>query len=132
MARELGMALEHELAPFDLTPQQAAVLLRSADQSTSPSQLLAQVGTDTAGMTRLLDRLEAKGLLRRVRHPVDRRSILIELTEDARALLPRVAPVFRRVNRQLLAGFSEQETQQLAALLGRALDNLRGAGSQAR
>jgi DNA-binding MarR family transcriptional regulator len=126
VARELSTALDRQLAPFDLTAQQAALLLRAARQETSPSQLKALLGTDTAGMTRLLDRLEAKGLLNRRRHPEDRRSIVIELTEQARALVPRVAPIFRRVNGQLLAGFAEPDVQQLTTTLQRMLDNLRG------
>jgi len=126
VARELSTALDRELAQFDLTAQQAALLLRAARQETSPSQLKALLGTDTAGMTRLLDRLEAKGLLRRRPHTDDRRAIVIELTEQARALVPRLAPVFGRVNRRLLAGFSEPEVERLTATLQRMLDNLRG------
>jgi DNA-binding MarR family transcriptional regulator len=129
VARELNTALDRQLAPFDLTAQQAALLLRAARQETSPSQLKALLGTDTAGMTRLLDRLEAKGLLNRRRHPDDRRSIVIEPTDQARALIPRVAPIFRRVNGQLLAGLTEPEVTQLTTTLQRMLDNIRGTGT---
>jgi DNA-binding MarR family transcriptional regulator len=129
VARELSTALDRQLAPFDLTAQQAALLLRAARQETSPSQLKALLGTDTAGMTRLLDRLEAKGLLKRRRHPDDRRSIVIELTDETRALIPRVAPIFKRVNGQLLAGFTEPEVAQLTTTLQRMLDNLRGTAT---
>jgi DNA-binding MarR family transcriptional regulator len=129
VARELSTALDRQLAPFDLTAQQAALLLRAARQETSPSQLKALLGTDTAGMTRLLDRLEAKGLLKRRRHPDDRRSIVIELTDATRALIPRVAPIFKRVNGQLLAGFTEPEVAQLTTTLQRMLDNLRGTAT---
>ncbi len=122
--RELRTALEKQVAPLGLTAQQAALLLRAARQATSPNQLAAALGTDTAGMTRLLDRLERKGLVRRHRHPDDRRSVIIEVTEAGQALLPRLGPVFGRVDSQLLAGFSEDETRQLTALLRRLLDNL--------
>src|ERR1700704_1449591 len=72
VGRELSMALERQLAPFEVTPQQAALLLQSAPRETSPSQLLEILGTDTAGMTRLLDRLERKGLIMRRKHAEDR------------------------------------------------------------
>ena len=124
VGRELNTAVERELAPFNITAQQAALLLWSARQETSPSQLVALLGTDTAGVTRLLDRVEAKGLIRRRNHPDDRRSIVIELTEAGRALVPRLPPIFGRVSIQLLAGFSEEEIHQLTTLLQRMLENL--------
>jgi len=76
-------------------------------------------------MTRLLDRLEDKGLIARRNHPGDRRSIVIALTDDGRGLVPHLRPVFRLVTRRLLAGFSEHEAQQATAMLQRMLDNLR-------
>jgi DNA-binding MarR family transcriptional regulator len=53
-------------------------LLHASPQPTSPSRLAELVGTDTAGMTRL-DRLEAKGLLRRRRHADDRRGFSLAI-----------------------------------------------------
>jgi DNA-binding MarR family transcriptional regulator len=127
VARELNSALDRQLTAYDLTAQQAALLLLAARQRVSPSQLKDRLGTDTAGMTRLLDRLEAKGLLTRVRHPDDRRAILIEPTAAGRALVPRLAPVFRRVNTRLLAGLGEAEVRKLTTTLQHMYDNLRGA-----
>ncbi len=134
VGRELGTALERQLAPYGITAQQAALLLHAGRQETGPSQLMTQLGTDTAGMTKLLDRLEDKGLLRRRRHPDDRRAIIIELTDQGRALVPRLPPIFGRVTRQLLTGFSTDEISQLMAMLQRMLDNLHapGAGATAK
>ncbi len=125
VSRELRTALDARLAPLGITAQQAALLLRSSRQETSPNQLAQLLGTDTAGMTRLLDRLEGKGLIRRQRHPDDRRSIVIELTGEGRALLPRLGPVFGRITRQLLAGFSAADVRQVSQMLQRMLGNLR-------
>src|SRR5262245_49889267 len=91
----------------------------------SPNQLTAELGTDTAGMTRLIDRLETKGLVRRAPHPDDRRSVLIELTESGRSLLPKLPPVFGRVTSGLLAGFSADEITVLTGMLQRMGQNLR-------
>jgi len=124
VARELSTTLERQLAPLDVTAQQAALLLHAAREESSPNRLAAALGTDTAGMTRLLDRLEDKGLTTRRRHPGDRRSVIVELTGKGKALLPRLAPGFGRVTRQLLAGFSTEEIDELTGLLGRMLDNL--------
>jgi DNA-binding MarR family transcriptional regulator len=124
--REQRNALDRKLAAFDLTAQQGALLLLSwLRPRLSPGQLAARLGTDNAGMTRLVDRLEAKGLVARRNNPADRRSIVIEPTAAGRALRPRVAPVFASLDRQLLAGFSAEETARLKAMLRRLLANLR-------
>ncbi|GII75818.1 hypothetical protein Sru01_08000 [Sphaerisporangium rufum] len=125
VGRDLRTAVEQRLAPLGVTSQQAAVLLQAAGGGISPNRLAPRIGTDTAGMTRLLDRLEAKGLVRRRRHAEDRRSVVIEVTAQGRALVPRLAPVFGQVGFALLAGFSEAELRLLEGLLDRMLGNLR-------
>jgi DNA-binding MarR family transcriptional regulator len=127
VTREQRAVMERRLAPFDVTLQQASVLVRAGGQETSPHELAAATGTDNAGMTRLLDRLEAKGLVARRSHPSDRRALTIELTEVGAALAPRLRPVLASVSRDMLAGFSAEETGALSSLLRRLLDNLRGA-----
>jgi DNA-binding MarR family transcriptional regulator len=113
VGRELNTAMERALAPLEVTAQQAALLLHTRG-STTPSQLADLLGTDSAGMTRLLDRLEDKGLLRRVRHPGDRRSVVVELTGRG------------QVGHQLFAGFTTTEITQITTLLQRMLTNLGG------
>src|SRR5205807_7715684 len=109
VSRELNTLVDRLFAPFGVTAQQAAVLLHAARGATGPNQLAAAVATDTAGMTRLLDRLETKGFLTRQKHPEDRRAVVVELTGEGQALVPRLAPVFGRAAKQLLADFSAVE-----------------------
>ena len=82
------------------------------------------LGTDTAGMTKLLDRLEVKGLIERQPNPGDRRSVLIALTADGQALTPRLRPVFGRITRRLFTGFSDAEIGVLTTMLERMRGNL--------
>src|SRR5215472_5991884 len=97
VARDLATALDRQFAPFGVTAQQAALLLRVSRGQASPSQLIGALGTDTAGMTKLADRLEAKHLIERHNNPEDRRSVLIALTEPGQRLVPQLGPVFGRV-----------------------------------
>jgi DNA-binding MarR family transcriptional regulator len=122
-AKELTTVLERALAPHGVTAQQAALLLRLRAE-TSPSRLAEALGTDTAGITRLLDRLEDRDLVRRVRDTADRRSVRVELTESGAALAPRLAPAFGTVISRLFDGFSSDDLQALTLMLGRMLDNL--------
>ena len=124
VARDLATALERQLAPFGVTAQQAALLLHVSRGHASPRQLSRALGTDTAGTTKLTDRLEAKDLIERHRNPEDRRSVLIALTERGQALVPQLGPVFGRVNSQLFSGFSAEEIGALTAMLERIRGNL--------
>jgi DNA-binding MarR family transcriptional regulator len=74
-------------------------------------------------MTRLLDRLEAKGLCRRVRSVSDRRVVNIELTDEGRVAAQQVPEILSKVQNEHLAGFSEAEWEQLKSFLRRILDN---------
>jgi DNA-binding MarR family transcriptional regulator len=125
LARHLATAMDRRMAPFNVTGQQAALLLRcSVAPDATPSQLAPWLGTDNAGITRLLDRLEAKGLIERRVNPADRRAIVVQPTPTGRALVPDLVPAFREVIAQLLAGFSADELPVLESLLRRLLANI--------
>jgi len=81
---------------------------------------------DTGAMTRLLDRVEKKGLCRRVPCPVDRRVVQIELTPDGQAAAERVPLVLSQVYNRALAHFSREEWRQLQNLLTRLADDAEG------
>jgi len=124
VARTITTELDRRFASLDVTTQQAALLLNVCSGEASPSQLMHAVGTDTAGMTKLLDRLEAKGLVRRRPNPGDRRSVLVEPTERGLALAPQLTPVFGEVARQAFDGFTDEEAAHLSFLLRRIAANL--------
>lgn len=126
VGRELRTALDRKLMAHGLTSQQAALLLLSRLlREPNPVKIAARLGTDTAGMTRLIDRLEKKGLIFRKMSPEDRRSIVIVLGPKSKHVLPRLIPEFRSVEEGLLEGFSKHEVEQLNLMLRRLLKNAR-------
>ncbi len=125
LARDMTTTLDRMFSAFGLTTQQAALLLTASSGTSSPRQLRDAVGTDTAGMTKLIDRLEAKGLAKRRPNPADRRSVLVEPTRRGLALVPKLAPVFGQVAGQLFEGFSDAEMAQFTSALRRMRENLR-------
>lgn len=129
VARDVRVALERQLSSHGITAQQATLarMLRAWQRKKrlSPFQIAPRLGTDGAGMTRLIDRLEAKGVVVRHVGGGDRRLITIELTDTGIAIAKKAAPTFQSVNRQLLDGFTEQEVQQLTEMLQRLLRNAR-------
>jgi DNA-binding MarR family transcriptional regulator len=116
--------VERELEPSGLTNAQWVPLLKLYMGSGSTVAELARgCQLDTGGMTRLLDRLESKGLVRRVRSSADRRVVNLELTEDGRAAARTIPAVLCRVQNAHMRGFTMQEWHTLKALLRRFLDN---------
>ena len=91
--------------------------------ATTVAELARECLLDAGAMTRLLDRLESKGLCRRVRSLEDRRVVNIELTDEGRAAAQQVPEILSRVQNEHLAGFSEAEWEQLKSYLRRILDN---------
>ncbi|WP_042880672.1 MarR family winged helix-turn-helix transcriptional regulator [Cupriavidus necator] len=94
-ARLLRSHIDQALAPFDLDMSQYLVLsMLAADehQPSMPSELGATLDATRTQMTRLLDGLETRGLLRRQVSAHDRRSLELTLTPAGRRLLERAAP----------------------------------------
>jgi DNA-binding MarR family transcriptional regulator len=91
-----------------------------------PSAISAALLVSSGTLTSRLDRLERKGLIRRVPHPTDRRSLEVELTPAAVKLVD--AGVTQHVANEaaMLSALSEREQQQLDRLLRKLLAGLAG------
>ena len=116
--------VDRALQPHDLTHAQWIPLYWLARGGGSTVAELARGATlDPGAMTRALDRLEAKALVRRVRSCADRRVVQIELTDAGRAAAALVPGVLSQVLNAHLAGFTEAEWRQLVDLLQRMVAN---------
>jgi DNA-binding MarR family transcriptional regulator len=122
--QSIRQTIDRELAPHDLTQAQWLPLVRIAHGGcTTIAALARDQAIDPGAMTRAVDRLEAKGLLRRERSAPDRRVVTLVLTDTGRAAAALVPPVAVQVLNAHLAGFSLAEWQQLIGLLTRLLAN---------
>jgi DNA-binding MarR family transcriptional regulator len=117
-------ALDRELAPYDISAAQLIILALVANgEATSAAGLCKGISYDPGAMTRMLDRLEQKGLIRRRPDPDDRRTTKLELTAEGRELYPKLAETKNRIQRQFLRGFSKADVDSLVGLLNRMYDN---------
>ena len=115
--------IERELEPTGLTNAQWVPLFKLYMGHASTVAELARVcELDAGAMTRLLDRLEAKQLCRRVRSSDDRRVVNLELTEAGRIAAQGIPEILCRVQNAHLAGFSVEEWEILKGYLRRILD----------
>ena len=131
MRRIMGVVaqdVEREMEPFGLTDAQWKPLLRLyLRQANTVAELARCCEMDAGSMTRLLDRVEAKGLLRRVRSSEDRRVVNIELTPDGLAAAAQIPVILSRVQNNALRGFSETEWRSLQDFLQRIFTNVKTA-----
>lgn len=120
----VAQEVERQLETSDLTNAQWVPLFKlSIGQASTVAELARCCHLDAGAMTRLLDRLEAKGLCRRVRSVADRRVVNIELTAAGRAAAADIPRVLSRVQNAHLAGFSVAEFETLKGFLRRILGN---------
>ena len=123
---DLELTRDEFLGPLEVTSAQLIVIVNLAGRecATSASELCKGISYDAGAMTRMLDRLEAKGLVRRTRSPDDRRLVNLELTQAGKAAYPRLREISMRVLNHSLRDFTVDEAQQLEGLLQRVLRNV--------
>jgi DNA-binding MarR family transcriptional regulator len=117
-------ALDRALLPHNVTAAQYVVISTLVSgNADSASQICKGISYDAGAMTRMIDRLEQRGLLRRVRVADDRRTQKLELTDEGKALYPKARAAAMAVINGFLRGFSKAEAHQLESFLKRMLDN---------
>ena len=123
--------IELHLAHTDLTNAQWMPLYKVfSGQASSVAELARQCHLDTGAMTRMLDRLEAKGLCQRVRSDTDRRVVNIALTDAGKQAAQDIPRVLSGVQNTHLAGFNAQEFETLKGFLRRILANAQTSAAQ--
>ncbi|QGZ60144.1 MarR family winged helix-turn-helix transcriptional regulator [Paraburkholderia acidiphila] len=124
-ARNLVVAeMDAALKDLDITGQQMGILLSlKQGVATTPFELSKLLGIDTGLMTRMLDKLETKGLLERSRDADDRRVVNLHLTakgQETAAQIPEIAP---HVLNARLRKFTKAEFVELNRLLRKFTDD---------
>jgi DNA-binding MarR family transcriptional regulator len=125
-SRRILAGFDNEMASqgMGITGAQWVILMRIARGCASTAAELCRFGhCDTGSMTRMLDRLEEKRLIRRVPSGKDRRITLLKLTDAGRELLPHLPPVAVKVLNAHLKGFTRQELDQFKDFLNRVRAN---------
>jgi MarR family transcriptional regulator for hemolysin len=119
-SRAVTQAFERAMAEAggSVSTWQVLLLVRSANWETQ-SSLAGELGITGATLTHHLNALERKGLVRRWREESNRRVQRVELSDDGVVLFNRLREVARRHDQMLRSGLSDDEVEQLGALLER-------------
>ena len=111
--QQVAVRLFAEIVTGDLTPVQYAALAALAERPrVGQAQLASMIGYDRATLGGVVDRLEAKGLVVRNCDPDDRRSNILDLTEDGRKILQAANEEVQVVQDKLLAALDHDERRQ--------------------
>ncbi|MBN8889034.1 MAG: MarR family transcriptional regulator [Rhodospirillales bacterium 70-18] len=118
--RAVVARIEPLLARAGLTPTQLGVLEALLHKgSLSHRELGRKVLTSAGNMTDVVDKLQARGLVRRIRVPGDRRQVAVELTEAGRGLIEELFPRHAADIAGAMAGLDAAELRMLDGLLRR-------------
>ena len=116
--------IEARMAEHDLTDAQWKPLwMLKMGHAGTALELARELAMDAGAITRMLDRLEAKGLIQRVRSESDRRVVNVQLTPQGEAVVEHIPHVLASVNNDFLRGFNKQEWHQFKELCQRMLVN---------
>lgn len=125
LAQTVAREVDNRMAGLGLTDAQWKPLLLLQQGTCSTAADISRIAChDTGAVTRLLDRLEAKNLIRRVRSAEDRRVVNLELTPEGEQVAAEVPKILANLANEVLNGFSQDEFAQFRNLLRRALDNV--------
>ena len=119
-ARELGVTREQWSALGTLARHEGINQVRFADL----------MDMETIGLCRMVDRLEAAGLVRRERDEADRRARRLFLTQEGWARLDRLRPMSRELTAQACAGIAPADLETARHVLGQLLANLNSGREQ--
>ncbi|MBS9721553.1 MarR family transcriptional regulator [Tianweitania sp. BSSL-BM11] len=112
-------------AGCDMTHGEGRVLAHASRAGTVRQNVLAErMGIEAMTLSGHLDRLERRGLVKRIPDPVDRRAKLISVTEAADVLLDAVRDVSIGIRTDLAAEFPEEDWQHFTAMLKAVRDKL--------
>ncbi|MEX3941681.1 MarR family winged helix-turn-helix transcriptional regulator [Paraburkholderia sp. EG287A] len=116
--------MDAALKDLGITGQQMGILVSlMQDVATTPFELSKLLGIDTGLMTRMLDKLETKGLLERSRDADDRRVVNLHLTAKGLKTAEQIPEVAPQVLNARLRKFTKAEFAELNRLLRKFADD---------
>lgn len=114
--------MDAALKELDISGQQMGIMLMLRQKlASTPFELSKMLGIDTGLMTRMLDKLEARGLLVRSRDQEDRRVVNLSLTKDGIAVADQIPEIAPDVLNARLKDFTKAELTELRRLLRKFL-----------
>ncbi|WP_188052392.1 MarR family winged helix-turn-helix transcriptional regulator [Aureimonas fodinaquatilis] len=118
LANFLERALDDKLLPLNISGNEWTALHAIAQAgSIMPSTLAQKLGMSRSGMSRLVERMEAKALIKRSGDAADRRAHWLAATDRANQLLPELQQAELDTARECFQELTKRDRQDLARIL---------------
>jgi len=125
--RKASQILTQRFKPYDMTPEQYTLLVRLVEEDGINQKELAQrTARDQPTLTRILDVLERKGLVRKETDPSDRRAFLLYITDEGRKKAEELIPIEKAYDKELFAGMTPEQITQFRQSLELLYKNAEG------
>lgn len=126
----LERAVDQRLRPVKLNASQGMSLLVLEQHGPQRMSYLARfLLQQTQTTTDLVDRLERRGLVRRIRHDTDRRVVLVEITDVGKGLINDISAAVYSVSEESIGKLSDREVTQMVASAKKVRDIAAAAGN---
>ena len=113
-----------EFRPYDLSTPQYAILFHASVEGVPLSTICQHMLADNSNLTRMVDRLEARGLVRRAPDAHDRRVTLVQLTDEGKALIDELYPRHRSYVEARMGVLSPDQLSALSAAMQTLYESL--------
>lgn len=124
--RNLILLLNHKFTQYGITSEQWSLLKRLEEQDgVSIKDLTYRVEKDQGNVTRILDVLEKRELVKRTPNPDDKRSSLVFLTEEGKGLMENLIPIDEELQEVILNGVSKEELTLFKKIISKINDNVK-------
>ena len=125
LSRRYGLRFEERAREFSLTLPQCRALVRlERNEGVSQARLAELADVEPMTMVRILDRMEADGLLERRPDPADRRARRLYLTRKARPMLDRIWRLADLTRAEVFAGVGRAQSEAFLDVLERLYSNV--------
>jgi DNA-binding MarR family transcriptional regulator len=115
---------DEEVAALEVTASQFVIIANVLKgHANSACELCKYMDYDRGAMSRMIDRLESKDLIKRVPLAHTRRTVALEVTEAGKAAFPKMLACLTRVVNRMLKGVSKTQVREVEKILKRMLAN---------
>ena len=131
LAYDIDRGIAQEMAPHDLLPLEVHLLMICREMGEcSATQLVQLLPVDAARISRLVNTLVEKGLMRRRRLRNDRRVVMLRLSDNGEALIPEITRKLEGFYAGLTEGLSEQEVGAFTNAVMKIIANYEGSAGR--
>ncbi|HSE50075.1 MAG TPA: MarR family transcriptional regulator [Terriglobales bacterium] len=125
LVNALWESVDRVLEPLDITARQGALLVSlQVGEAATTGELARAYGVEMSSVTRMLERMERKGLVRRARSGDDRRKVIVRVTAAGKRKVKEALPLAAKVAQHTWHNVTAEERQTLHRVIDKVLRNL--------